>query len=288
MGFFNSQSKAMVFFITIFFLLNISVSYAMKPYKDYENSPEDFGIAYESVSFKTIDGYTLTGWFLPSNQDSARATIVVSYGDAGNMGYMIGLSNIFTSTGYNVLLYDYRGFGKSQEFDTDKDMLIYTEFLYDLNSAIDFVKANYGGQIVLFGFSLGATLSIAVTGQRNDITAVIAEGAYTSTDEVLKKINELEANEEDERRIFQLPHGYPSSAQPINAVKSFSNTALFILTGSDDKICTPDMAYQLYSQCDSPQKSIWIAAETAHGRIVQDYEELYSDIILTFLTKVLD
>lgn len=273
--------------VMVSILLLYSESYSIKPDREYAKTPKDFNLKFESVTFITADNYKLFGWFMPSKQDSPKATIIFSMIDGGNMSYIIEMTEYFIHNNFNVLLYDYRGFGKSQDFNIERDMLIYPEFLTDLNAAIDFVKSTNDDKIILFGFSMGATISIGVAGYRDDIVAVIADGAYTTTDEVVNIINKNLEQERSERRIIN-PDNYPDSAQPINAIKSFSHTNFCILTGSNDKIITPDMAYKLYLNCPNLKKTIFIASDTEHCRIHEKYGKLYFDLILSFMNQSIE
>jgi len=273
--------------VMVTILLLHSESYSIKPDREYAKTPKDFDLNFESVTFNTADNYKLFGWFLPSKQDSPKATIIFSMIDGGNMSYIIEMTEYFVHDNFNVLLYDYRGFGKSQDFSIERDMLIYPEFLTDLNAAIDFVKSRNDDKIILFGFSMGATISIGVAGHRDDITAVIADGAYTKTKEVVSIINKNLKKKQSERRILN-PNNYPNGSQPINAIKSFSNTSLCILTGSNDKITTSDMAYELYARCPNMKKTIFIASDTEHCRIHEKYGKLYFEFILSFINQAID
>ena len=273
--------------VMVSILLLYSESYAIKPDREYAKTPKDFNLNFESVTFITADNYKLFGWFMPSKQDSPKATIIFSMIDGGNMSYIIEMTEYFIHNNLNVLLYDYRGFGKSQDFNIERNMLIYPEFLIDLNAAIDFVKSRNDDKIILFGFSMGAAISIGVAGQRDDIAAVIADGAYTTTDEVVNIINKNLELEQSERRIIN-PDNFPDRAQPIKAIESFSNTNFCILTGSNDKTATPDMAYKLYSKCSNLKKTIFIASDTQHCRIHEKYGQVYFEFILSFINHSID
>jgi len=259
-------------------------AYAIKPDKTYIKNPKDLGLEYESVLIKTLDGYDLSGWLVQSKRDNSKGTIIFSGPDAGNKSYLLDLIPIYIHDGYNVMLFDYRGFGESQDFDIDADMLIYAEFLDDLNSVIDYVKSKAEKNIVLFGISMGAAISLGVAGQRNDISTVIADGAYTTTDKVLANLHQKFMAEGNSRRLKK-PDNFPSNALPINAVAQVKSTNIFLLTGSEDKVTTPEMAVELYTKCPSPQKSLWIAAGATHGRIAQVYGKLYFDNVLAFLNR---
>jgi fermentation-respiration switch protein FrsA (DUF1100 family) len=253
---------------------------ALRPETDYVDTPAKHGLTADAVTFATKDGLTLSGWFFPA-KDSARGTVIVSETDAGNMSYLIPTAGFYVDTGFNVLLYDYRGFGASQEFDTAPDALIYPEYLFDLNAAVDFVKPRVQGPIVLLGLSIGSTVSIAVAAQRQDIAAVIVDGVYSTTHAVAKAIKDEHGDDS------LIPSTYPETAEPVRAVTHFTDTALLILAGSADKITTPAMAFDVYSSCSAAMKSLWIAPGAVHLRIPEVVGDLYFLHIRGFLDTVL-
>ncbi len=202
-------------------------------------------------------------------------------GDAGSMGYLIPWAQFYLESGFSVLLYDYRGFGASQSFPSDPRALIYPEYLLDLDAAIDLAESRAAGPIVLVGLSMGSAVSVGVAGRRKGITAVIADGIYSSTEAVIAA---LRAEYGDETL---LPNGYPASAEPERAVAAFSDTALLVLAGEEDKVTTPAMAWEVFSQCASHQKSLWIAQDAVHLRIPEVMGDLYFLQIRGFLDRVL-
>ena len=250
---------------------------AVRPEREYVDTPEKHGLTFETVTFRTSDGISLSGWFFAVKGDSARGTVVISETDAGNVSYLISYAAFYLESGFNVLLYDYRGFGASQEFATVPEALIYPEYLSDLNAAIDFVKSRSETPTVLFGLSMGSAVSVGVAAQRRDVSAVLVDGIYSTTRDVMATIRDQLGKE------ASLPAGYPQSAEPVRAVASFSDTALLILAGEDDKITTPAMAFDVFSHCSSRTKSLWIAPDAVHLRIHEVAGDLYALHIRSFL-----
>ena len=64
------------------------------------------GTAYEEVSFRTSDGLTLRGWYVPSRNGAA---VISAPGRADSQKP----ARILAHHGYGVLLFDRRGEGKS-------------------------------------------------------------------------------------------------------------------------------------------------------------------------------
>jgi len=141
-------------------------------------TPADHGLEFRELEFRSSDGVGLHGWFLPA--PDARGAILVSHGNAGTIELRIELARALVELGWSVLLYDYRGFGKSagrpDEHGTYRD----AEAAYEhLTSALGFAPE----RVVLFGESLGAAVAIELA-RRRPCAAVIGESAFTSLPDV--------------------------------------------------------------------------------------------------------
>ena len=68
-------------------------------------------MAHENVSFRTSDGLTLSGWYVPSRNGAA---IVIVHGGGGDRDGDRRHAATLAHAGYGVLLYDARGRGESQ------------------------------------------------------------------------------------------------------------------------------------------------------------------------------
>ena len=84
----------------------------IKPPKYYSSvKPSDYNLEYEKVSFKTNDGLTLKGWFIPSSH--SNATIIVGHGFPFDKGNILPVTK-FLNKHYNLFYYDFRSFGESE------------------------------------------------------------------------------------------------------------------------------------------------------------------------------
>lgn len=105
--------------LAIFFLILLALLFIFQsrlvyfPSSDIEATPEDYGLEYEDVYFKTEDELFLHGWFIPAD-DTPRATLIFCHGNAGNISHRLESIEQFHSLGLNVFIFDYRGYGNSQ------------------------------------------------------------------------------------------------------------------------------------------------------------------------------
>ena len=113
-------------------LLIGSVAFALNPSREYTVKPEKYGMVYKEEKITTKDDASLNAWFFETAKKTTNWVIISSSGD-GNMSDNIEIAGLFLSAGWNVCLYDYRGYGTSSDFTIDPDTYIYPEFIKDLN-----------------------------------------------------------------------------------------------------------------------------------------------------------
>ena len=91
-----------------------------------------------------------------------KGIVIFSHGNKGNLTKWGNRVSYFLQYNYEVLVYDYRSYGKSTGAFNEKEM--YNDAL----SVYDFVKKKYTEQeIVVYGFSLGGTFAIKMASKNN-------------------------------------------------------------------------------------------------------------------------
>ena len=76
-------------------------------------SPDQFGLRVEDIRIQASDGTRLHGWFLPAS-GAAKGTVLHLHGNAANVSNHLPLVAWLPARGFNVLMLDYRGFGRSE------------------------------------------------------------------------------------------------------------------------------------------------------------------------------
>jgi len=148
--------------------------YPDMPGRELEATPADVGLAYETVSLHTSDGVQLHAWFIPV--EHPRATVLFCHGNAGNISHRLDSIRLLHSLGLQVLIFDYRGYGRSAGRPSEKGSY------RDVDAAWRYLLDVRGLQedgIILFGRSLGAAVA-ADLASRSRPAAVILESAFTS------------------------------------------------------------------------------------------------------------
>src|SRR4051794_26889138 len=84
-------------------------------------TPGELGLAgVEPVRFETNDGIKLSGWFFPASGPPPHVTVLVFNGNAGNRSHRTSLAAALHRHGWQVLLFDYRGYGGNPGTPTEQ------------------------------------------------------------------------------------------------------------------------------------------------------------------------
>lgn len=164
--------------VLLFILLSLLGFYlAIRPFRIISsNTPKDFNIRYETVSFYTRDGVQLQGWFIPCPNPKAK-TIILLHGYPADKGDILP-SRLFLHEDYHLLFFDFRYFGKSGgHYST----LGKNEVL-DLQGAIEYLHSRGIHEVGVWGFSLGGAVALMTAPSAPEIKAIVAESSYARLD----------------------------------------------------------------------------------------------------------
>jgi dipeptidyl aminopeptidase/acylaminoacyl peptidase len=141
----------------------------------------------DHVYFPSADGTMLSGWFIRAahadmNADSdnaqTAATILHVHGNAGNVMHHTWFTEHLPPAGFNVFIFDFRGYGESEGTPRRRnDLIADTHAALDALLARDDVDA---GRIGMYAQSLGAAIGVNVMADRSEIAAAVLESPFAS------------------------------------------------------------------------------------------------------------
>jgi uncharacterized protein len=151
------------------------------PYRELESQAAELGRPFEEVTVTTSDGLKLHGWFFPSATNSVRLGEVVLYchGNGGNIGHRLGACAALLETGVNVLLFDYRGYGRSEGRPTEEGTYLDAQAAYRWLTQRGFAPAH----ILAFGESLGGAVAVELA-LRERLCGIVLQSSFTSIPDV--------------------------------------------------------------------------------------------------------
>ncbi len=82
------------------------------PSRAIVETPDQAGLTYRDLWLETEDGERLHGWWTDA-RDGSLGHLLLCHGNAGNVGDRVLHAALLTAAGFDVLLFDYRGYGRS-------------------------------------------------------------------------------------------------------------------------------------------------------------------------------
>jgi hypothetical protein len=225
-------------------------------------TPAAIGLAYQDVHFASDDGVALHGWLLPSPVARGPApTIVFLHGNAENISTHLGNVAWLPAEGFQVFLFDYRGFGLSAGAADLPGALRDAEAAIRLAPSLPGVDET---RVVVFGQSLGGALALAVAARlRRDvpIRALVLDSAPSDwrlvAREVLSRSRLTRALARPASRLV------PVDPSPTEAVRSLGGTPLLIVHGEADEIVSPEHARRLHDATGG-EAELWLVPGVPH------------------------
>lgn len=257
------------------------------------------GEGFRTVTIRSADGLTLWASVIPARESDHRwALCMHGYRDsAESMGV---IARHYSDEGWNVLLPDQRGHGRSEGdyvgwgFDERLDVVGWVNYI---------VRRDPEAQIVLHGVSLGAASVLMATGGAlpRQVKAAVSDCAYTTIEAEMKHILDRRS-----RQSLSIPVSIPFSflfaalrkttlrragydlrdVAPIEAVARSRTPTLFI-HGVCDRVVPPAMMGKLYQAARCPKRFLWVQ-DADHTDSVGADPVLYWKTVDTFLADYMD
>lgn len=200
----------------------------------------------ETVWFNSADGTKLNGFYFKSHSKPEVATIIFFHGNGGNITDVSWLGQRFAKHGFNVLLFDYRGYGASEGIAGDESGLY-----ADGDAAVAFLvneKKLRPQQIILYGHSLGTAVATDVA-SRGQFGALVLESGFSSASSLATT-----AVPWLPRWLHFLGKNRFESARKLTTVKS----PILIAHGDPDRTIPTSEGKLLFASANEPKKLLII------------------------------
>ena len=244
------------------------------PTRDEPSTPATWGFKYEAIDFKSADGTPLHGWFIPGRSKQAKGTVVFSHGNAGSISYHLGFVMWLAEAGYNVMMYDYRGFGKSGGTVDRRGMIDDVKAAFDYTSKRKDVDHT---RLISYGHSLGGAKSVTAIGETPvmGLRAIIIDGAFASYHTMAELIG------------GQLGGSLVSDElSPKDYVKKLAPVPLLVVHGDRDEVVPVSQGKQLYEAAGQP-KTLFEVKTGRHGTALSDDNGAYRKKLIAWLDQTL-
>lgn len=240
-------------------------------------------------NLQSEDGLNLSAIFLPADQQEGK-TALLAHGYMDTAESMAEYAKMYHDMGYNVLVPDARGHGKSEGdyigfgWHERKDYLQW----------IDQVLQNQGKDetITLYGLSMGAATVMMVSGEQlpANVVSIVEDCGYASVKEELtyqlKDLFDLPAFPmiPITSLVTKVRAGYFFGEADATQQLAKNELPIFFIHGKEDKFVPFSMLDEVYQATDAPKEK-WAVPHATHADSYNQDPELYREKIKAFLKK---
>jgi len=216
--------------------------------------------------FKTTDGLTLHGWFVPT--DASDNMLVWLHGNAGNITHRLDNLKILQEYHFSIFIFDYRGYGKSEGKPSENGLYIDAESAYDfLVQTKKFSPEN----IVLFGRSLGGSVAVELALRRKS-AGLILESSFTSMAAIARQVAPFLPTTKILKMKFNTLNKIPKINVPV-----------LIIHGEQDELIPFSHGQKLYEAANQP-KFFYPVANAGHNDLYLIGGQTYFERVAHFVT----
>ena len=265
-------------------LMRLSDRLFYRPDRRDRGSPADHSLRYEDVFFPAADGSRLHGWFLPAEADgAARGTVLHLHGNAANITGHYEFVRWLPAAGYDVLTFDYRGYGRSEGRASRRGMV------EDGAAALDYLRGREdvdASRVMVYGQSIGAAVAVVMAAERRDqIQGLVAEGGFSDYRKIAR--HHVMRNPLLTVLAWWVPLVIPRGADPIDSVGAISPVPVLFVHGTADGVVPWRMSQAMYDRAGAP-KELWLIDEMGHYEVWEAQPEAAQTRLLAFFELALD
>ena len=242
------------------------------------DTPARLGLKYEQVSFASKDGTRLVGGFIPArgyaDSKQAKGTVIHFHGNAQNMSAHWQFVDWLPQRGFNLFVFDYRGYGASQGRPEPKGVF------EDSLAALDYVRARPDidpERLLVLGQSLGGTNAIAAVGSGNraGVQAIAIESTFLSYSAIAgEKLVGAGALVDDTYSADR----FVAALAPI---------PLLLLHGTDDAVIPYSHSERLFARAAEPKRLVRIEGGAHTEAFTPRFGAVYRELLIDFFDAAL-
>ena len=252
-------------------------NYLFFPKKSFPVTPYAADLLYEDIYIDSADRLQLHGWRIHSEKKRA-GTILFFHGNGDNVSTQLPNTFWLAKEGYDLYVFDYRGYGLSQgeaELDT---------VISDMELMISYVAREIpdNEKMIVMGHSLGGAMaiySVAHSAHRDSIEALITIAAFSDyhdvTQDVLAKSWLF--------WLFQWPLSFTvdNSYRPLDAIGLISPIPVLIIHSKSDEMIGMYHAERLFEAAREPKAFRLIDSDHSNALITKDNRQVLFDYLKT-------
>lgn len=276
--------------LLLIFIEFISPYTIIRPFRKTPSEyPKDYELAYEDIDIKTMDELTLKGyWVKPKNQAS-KGVIILLHGISGYKEKLLDKARFLADLGYESILYDSRGHGKSE----GKFCTFGVIEKLDVTQVVNLIRAeNDTIPIGIWGLSMGGSVTIQSLATEPRLSFGIVESTFRNFKEIAGDYQQdyfpirLEwlvnyAIKKAERLAKFKAH----DIQPIESARKITQPILMSHGTKDTKI-KMEYGLTLFEELGTKDKDFYKVVGATHYDVWEKGGEAYEARVKQFLERL--
>lgn len=226
-----------------------------------ETLPRDYAYElshpFEELYFNTAENVEINALLIKA--ENSKGLIYYHHGNAGNLVRWSQIASYFVTLGYDVLIYDYRTYGKSTGNLSETALYADAELLYE------YAKTKYKeSEITLYGRSLGTGIATYLGSKYNPSRLILETPYYSLLDVAQSRFPILPVKQ---LMTYEIP-----SYQFLKEV----NCPIMMIHGTSDRVIPYKSALKLKASVSGDQKADFISIpDGKHNNLVSfpEYHE---------------
>lgn len=257
---------------------------------DPSDPPTNYDLSYQEVAFHARDGVKLRGWWIPAPSSHEPApTVIMAHGQAGSMDGDTAQMVPLHQAGFNVLMFDFRGHGRSE----GNTVTMGVHEKADLLGAVDYLTDHHGCQRVgVLGFSMGAAVAVMAAAESERIASVVADSSYTTLEHTLRRWSVhpsvpsplYEWIVDNSLTLASVITGVPlREAQPISAVSRLADRPVLFIYGERDPFVTVEEMRQMSAITRNAE--LWLVPDAGHRDAYHNDPDTYNQRVIGWFKR---
>ena len=213
---------------------------------------------FEEFFLESADGAKLNA--LHFQVDDPKGMMVYFHGNAGDLSRWGEIVSEYTQYGYDVVVMDYRGYGKSKGRRSEQALFDDAQLFYDW--ALKKIPEN---KIVIYGRSLGASIATELASRNNPNKLILETPFYNLMDVAQERFGFLPL-----RTILSYKMNSNQYIQKVSC-------PIYIFHGTQDQVVPFESGKRLYESIPHNNKSFYTIQNGGHNNL-GDFEIYWKEV----------
>jgi uncharacterized protein len=203
-------------------------------------------VKYEEFALRTDDTIHLTGVVLKPEK-KAKATILFFHGAGGNVSKYLFMTKPLVKAGYQVLMVDFRGYGKSNGKPTHQNIAADGQLF--VNDALNRADVK-NTKIIIYGASIGTQIAAKMAkDNKAKISGLVLDGTISSLTDIA-----ADQSPENQRETIRQYLKFPYAAK--DDIKEVGSMPKLFIHSKEDKDVPYAHGEVVYTNAPEPKQFI--------------------------------